>query len=166
MNKNNIKIIAITALITTLLVGGTCVVAATLTAKDIGFTSNNEGWQVNNVEDAVNDLYELGKNGKPAVVFTTSPVDMKDYTDRWQELTGDDFICGASSVSSSVSNNSSAGCYSGLSETPKPTYDNTIGTLTFTATFSKNETVGAGGMLKAALSGKTFCVWLGTVGGK
>jgi len=40
------------------------VVAATLTAKDVGFTASNEEWQVNNVEDAMNDLYEIGKEAK------------------------------------------------------------------------------------------------------
>ena len=41
------------------LAGG--VVAATLTAKDIGFTSSNEEWNVDNVEDAMNDLYDKSK---------------------------------------------------------------------------------------------------------
>ena len=38
------------------------VVAVTLTAKDISFTSTNSEWNVNNVEDAMNDLYLLGQN--------------------------------------------------------------------------------------------------------
>ena len=33
------------------------VIAAKLTAKDVGFTASNEEWKVDNVEDAVNDLY-------------------------------------------------------------------------------------------------------------
>jgi len=60
------------------LAGG--VVAATLTAKDIGFTSSNEEWQVDNVEDAMNDLYGLSKNSNnvkyfdDVVVSTTNPI--------------------------------------------------------------------------------------------
>ena len=37
------------------------VVAAKLSAKDISFTSTTEGWQADNVEDAVNDLYDISK---------------------------------------------------------------------------------------------------------
>lgn len=40
------------------------VVAAKLTAKDIEFTSTNEEWNVNNVEDAMNDLYNANKEAK------------------------------------------------------------------------------------------------------
>jgi len=59
MIKNNktLKAVILTAIITTLIVGGTCVAAVALTAKEIGFTSTNEGWNVTNVEDAMNDLY-------------------------------------------------------------------------------------------------------------
>lgn len=38
------------------------VVAAKLTARDVSFTSTNSEWNVNNVEDAVNDLYLLSQN--------------------------------------------------------------------------------------------------------
>ena len=40
------------------------VVAAKLSAKDISFTSNDEEWIVNNVDDALNDLYDLIENEK------------------------------------------------------------------------------------------------------
>ena len=55
------------------------VVAATLTAKDIGFKSSHEEWQVDNAETALNDLYGLSKNsnnGKyfdDVVICTTNP---------------------------------------------------------------------------------------------
>ena len=149
-----------------LLCGG-IVYAASYYAKDVTYIPTDASWEVNNVNDAINSLYDSQKNStKKAMVFTSSPVDMKQYTDRWAELTVNDFICGASSVGSSVANNSSAGCSSNLSESPMPTYDSTTGKLTFTASFSKSQTVGAGGMLKSTLSGKSFCVWLGTIGGQ
>ena len=144
------------------------VYAATLyKASDVSYQPSDASWEVNNVNEAINVLYDSIQNStKKALVFTSSPVDMTQYTDRWAELTTADFICGASSVGSSIVNNSSAGCTSSLSEIPKPTYDNANGKLTFTASFSKNQTVGAGGMLKSTLSGKSFCVWLGTIGGE
>lgn len=52
------KKIIITSIICFLISGTIGVVASKLSAKDIGFTSTNENWQVNNVEDAMNDLYE------------------------------------------------------------------------------------------------------------
>lgn len=42
------------------------VVAAKLSAKDIGFTSANEEWNVDNVEEAVNDLYSISQSNDNA----------------------------------------------------------------------------------------------------
>ena len=36
------------------------VVAYSLSAKDISFTPNNSNWQVDNINDAINDLYKSG----------------------------------------------------------------------------------------------------------
>ena len=47
---------AITAIIT----ASISVTAVTLSAKDINFKSTNPEWQADNVEDAMNDLYNLG----------------------------------------------------------------------------------------------------------
>jgi len=57
------KKIIITSIICFLISGTIGVVASKLSAKDIGFTSTNENWQVNNVEDAMNDLYDKSQNG-------------------------------------------------------------------------------------------------------
>jgi len=68
-SKNKVlKAVILTAIFTTILVGNIGVVAVTLTAKDIGFTSSKEEWQVNNVEDAMNDLYTMGSNYKAEAV--------------------------------------------------------------------------------------------------
>jgi len=42
------------------------VVAATLTAKDIAFTSTNENLNATNVEEAINELYVIGNDKIPA----------------------------------------------------------------------------------------------------
>ena len=60
MKKKVIKSILLVVGVVFIFTSG--VVAATLTAKDVGFTASNEEWQVNNVEDAVNDLYNISKN--------------------------------------------------------------------------------------------------------
>ena len=57
-----IKRTIITVLITAIITASVSVTAVTLFAKDVGFTSTDEDWNVKNVEDAVNDLYELGNN--------------------------------------------------------------------------------------------------------
>lgn len=62
------KSIIITAVISVLLTSAVGVVAAKLTAKDIEFTSVNEEWQVDNVEDAMNDLYQTAENKRLNVV--------------------------------------------------------------------------------------------------
>jgi len=62
MKKKIIKISLFVIFILFIFTSG--VVAAKLTAKDIGFTSTNENWNVTNVEDAVNDLYEANSEAK------------------------------------------------------------------------------------------------------
>ena len=55
------KEIILTALITAVITGTVAVTAVSLTAKDIGFKPNNQEWDATNVEDAMNDLYNIGK---------------------------------------------------------------------------------------------------------
>ena len=61
------KKIIITSIICFLISGTIGVVAYKVGAGDVSFTPENENWQVDNVEDAVNDLYESYNN-----VFETS----------------------------------------------------------------------------------------------
>ena len=62
------KKIIITSIICFLISGTIGVVAYKAAAKDITFTPSNENWQVDNVEDAVNDLYN--KNNSDYISFT------------------------------------------------------------------------------------------------
>lgn len=55
------KEILLTALITAIITGTVAVAAVSLSAKDIGFKPNNQEWNATNVEDAMNDLYNIGK---------------------------------------------------------------------------------------------------------
>jgi len=45
------------------------VVAVKLTAKEIPFTSEDVEWQVDNVEDAMNDLFVLGKAASNVKIY-------------------------------------------------------------------------------------------------
>ena len=56
--KGKLKTIILTAIVC-FSISGIGVVAVNILANDIGFTPNDEEWQVNNVNDAMNDLYEL-----------------------------------------------------------------------------------------------------------
>ena len=58
--KITVKTLIISITLTIILLGGTCVAAVSLVAKDIGFTSTNEEWNPTNVEVAMNDLYRIG----------------------------------------------------------------------------------------------------------
>jgi len=58
LNKKVLLLIILTAIISSTI----SVAAVKLTAKEIGFKSSDETWQVNNVEDAVNSLYNESKN--------------------------------------------------------------------------------------------------------
>ena len=78
MKKIKLKSI-IAMLLVALISSGITVAAVKLYAKDIGFTSNDKEWQVNNVEDAMNDLYVLGKNSVNNV-FTKMFPDFYTYT--------------------------------------------------------------------------------------
>jgi len=58
MKSKTFKTIALTSIITTVLLGSIGVAAYNVVAKEISFTPTNSNWQVDNVEDAVNDLYD------------------------------------------------------------------------------------------------------------
>jgi len=54
------KKILLTSIISGVLSSTITVAAVSLSAKEIGFTSTDSEWLVENVEDAVNDLYKIG----------------------------------------------------------------------------------------------------------
>ena len=61
--KSNIKIfvaVVITMIVTASITG---VVAYNYSAKDISYTSSDSNWNVNNVEDAINSLRDVNKQG-------------------------------------------------------------------------------------------------------
>lgn len=164
--KITIKTLIIAIMITAILSGTVGVIAVKLSASDIGFKSNHEDWTANNVNDAMNDLYILGKNNKKAEVFTTSPIDMKEYTDRWEELTTDDFIAATNKVNyhsfaSSQTSNAMQNIYMDL--VPEYTYDNTTGILTFEPSY---QDAIYGNYHDVKMSSNIFVIWLGTVAGK
>ena len=78
--KNNIRVIII-LMICTILFTGFGVYANYYQAKDISFTPDNESWEVENVEDAINDLYKK-KNAttirKHGSINTTMDADVEE----------------------------------------------------------------------------------------
>jgi len=69
------------------------VFAAKLSAKDIGFTSRNEEWKVDNVEDAMNDLYDIGKYEiTPDTYFYDSSTSEEDIV-RYKKIDGKYYLC-------------------------------------------------------------------------
>lgn len=60
--KANFKIIIAIVITAIICVSTTVYASYNYFAKDIGFTPKNENWQVDNLEDAVNDLYENKEN--------------------------------------------------------------------------------------------------------
>lgn len=173
MLKNNkykgIKIAVISSLITILVSGIGTVTALTLYADDIIYNPSNTNFKVSDAKGALDKLYESisQKGGGNAVVFTSSPVDMKQYTDRWAELTNADFKVGATSAGSSASaKNGNTGTCS-TNYTIGYSYNAATGQLTFSASGTGYSNAGDSGKVENRLSvGGIFAVWLGTIGGE
>ena len=73
MKKKSLKILLLILVCTIMFISGGAA-AVSLTAKDVVFTSSHEDWKVDNVEDAMNDLYNISKDVMPSIskVATTS----------------------------------------------------------------------------------------------
>lgn len=176
MLKNNkykgIKIAVISSLITILVSGIGTVTALTLYADDIIYNPSNNAFNVDNADDALNELYKLveGKSGGNAIVFTSSPVDMKQYTDRWAEMTTADFKGGWtggnawSQTDSGAASGQNAWAYA---PTFTLSYNSSTGLLNFSTSKTGEKRWSSGSTLfnRMELTGG-FAVWLGTVGGK
>ena len=79
--KNNIKIIITIIICSIFFTGVTGYAVSQFYAKDIRFVSTNSNWNVDNVEDALNDLY-LNSNKELALVtsFSEGSKTTKEYT--------------------------------------------------------------------------------------
>ena len=147
---------------------GSGIVYATVTykASDISYEPSDTSWEVDNVNDALNSLYDKQKNNtKKALVFTSSPVDMKQYTDRWAELTTADFkvgCTGAKGVGLIRWDDASVGETHTETAKPSMSYDATTGALTFKNNSSQGHTYST--QVTTSTTG-VFVVWLGTIGG-
>ena len=71
-NILKMKIVVITSIVCFFISGVIGVAAVSLTASDVKFNSKDENWNPSNVNDAMNDLYELEKecNGNMELVDT------------------------------------------------------------------------------------------------
>lgn len=123
------------------------------------------------VKTALEELYgKIDSSGNNvALLFTTSPVDMKKYTDRWAELTISDFIIGFTSCSASVGTGSS-GAYTNKCSTTSATsynYNSTLGQLNFSANsgYAENYSNSENGVWVRTYPAGLFAVWKGTVAG-
>lgn len=168
------KKIMLGTLIGIILSGGIVYAAVTYKAGDISYESSDTNWEVNNVNDAINSLYDNIQNStKKALVFTSSPVDMTQYTDRWAELTTADFkaVFTKASVSfkayapdGQTDHDSSVSA----SVTPTFSYNASTGQLTFSnKSAATNHTSGGSYVeVKGTLNSTANVIWLGTVGGE
>jgi len=92
MKKMKLKSI-LTVLMVALVSSGISVAAVKLTAKDIGFTSTHEEWEVSNVEDAMNDLYNIGKYEiTPDTYFYDSTTSGEEIV-RYKKVDGKYYLC-------------------------------------------------------------------------
>ena len=69
-NKITFKTLIVAIMITAILSGTVGVLGVQVLAKNVNFTPTDEEWNVTNVEDAMNDLYVLGKNATFDIEFT------------------------------------------------------------------------------------------------
>lgn len=97
------------------------------------------------------------------MIFTTSPVDMKQYTDKWDELTNADFVAGGSYVYAHASIKNDAWESTGTSLTPTFSYNATTGQLTFNPSMYTKKTEAT---MELEITLNVFVAWLGTVNGE
>ena len=156
--------------------------AATLyNATDVLYESTDTSWEVDNVNDALNslngalnDLQESQQNNaKKALVFTSSPVDMTQYTDRWSELTTADFKAVFTKASVSFKAHAPDGQTDhdssvSASVTPAFSYDSSTGQLTFSNKSAATNHTSGGSYVKVSgtLSSTANVIWLGTIDGQ
>ena len=157
-------------LIGIILYSGVVYAANLYKAVDVKYDPTDTSWEVSNVNDALNDLYDKQKNStKKALVFTASPVDMTQYTDRWSELTTADFKVGASGCSANINFNTqiSYAFNKTAYASTNLSYNNKTGVLTFSASGS-SETLNNSNTAYQLNPGlqNVFAVWLGTIGGE
>lgn len=100
-----------------------------------------------------------------AIIFTGSPVSMKNYTNQWEKLTAADFIVGVTSYSAVAYHPGAEIKLSSTSASANVTksYNASTGQLTFTA--PSGSTGITGGRVGCDAYG-LFAVYLGTVGGR
>ena len=132
-------------------------IMAALAAKGVTPTSNSPADIVASIDDI--------STASSAHVFTSSPVNMSNYTDKWKDLTVADFVVGGTNISLSMANQSIRQNPESVSTSSNCTlfYNASTGILTFGGCSASAATNECGGSV--SLSG-TFAVWLGTVGGK
>ena len=138
-------------------------ITAALAAKGITPDSNSP-------EDIANAIGNI--SAKP-LIFTRSPVNMALYTDKWEQLTTQDFIVGFTQATANVTasymvsgppnidGNANAGV--------TINYDSTSGILSFSGTSGSNSFSSIPQhniRLSINPSGTIFAVWKGTINGQ
>ena len=132
-------------------------------------SSENETYSVPSGYYSGGTLRGVNAESTKAMVFTTFPVDMKQYTDKYTELKASDFIAGCTGAK--VSGNVYAtGCASNFSNSSafsiSVSYDNSTGVLKCGGSTSTSFNVGQGDGKASGSATGIFIVWKGTIDGK
>lgn len=154
-SSKNLRVVILTAVISAIFTCSITVAAVHMTAKEIPFTSTDETWNADNVEDAMNDLYVLGVTANNVKMEslgtgTSHSYDMKAlYPDEYQNFTVDDFVvevksgsnsskysCSQCTLNNTDHTSSSSGSYS-LTKN----YDATTGIFTASASVSSSGSI-------------------------
>ncbi len=147
-----------------------------LNASDVSYSSSTE--EISTVKDALDDLYSSTNdltNINGGIIFTSSPVDMSQYTDDWANLVADDFKAGYSNITATAYSSGGSSTMTSGSQisdakiTSTFKYDSSTGQLTFSnSSYNKSYTVHPtyNTTVHLTMTGTTFVVWLGTVGGQ
>lgn len=169
--KNRMFLIIITIILT----AGTTVFATIVyNANQIGYTPSDSTWNVNNVDTALNDLYNIQKNNSLKVysLGTGTSFDIKtlypeiDYT----KITEDNFIVGATSLSAGTPMLAKVGSWVGsqvsisVNVNTSKSYDASSGILTVSSSGSLTCGDAAGGWSSGKISsGASAWLVLGTI---
>lgn len=92
MKKKSLKILFSILICAIMFISGG-VLAVKLSAKDIGFTSTHEGWKATNVNDAMNDLYNIGKYEITKDTYFYDSNTIGEEIVRYKKVNGKYYLC-------------------------------------------------------------------------
>lgn len=164
LKKQNIVFCIIGMILGSLITGGIGAIAVTLAADQITYTPDDNQFNVDNVKEAVDKLYELSSNITPMAYITLpkisgsvtnnnqkySATDIPGY----ENLTASDFVYFITKANAWMRNDNVVQFTDTISTTPKVSYESTTGIVSVTGTYKLSTNNPAYGTVAAYADGE------------